>query len=359
MSKATSLATVGFSAFSLGILQTRDSIRLNERLIQLKSIQKIDLIILTILLLWFIIGNISALLGGYSMNGGGGFFFIFSIFYIYKYFAFSIHNVSKGKSIYIFMTLGIYILLNFIMGNRGEPLYLCVAVVFCYNRYVKKIPVSRFLMMAIVGLLIFYVVGKVRISSNQVGVHSQSEKISSLEQEENVVRYANELIINNRALYVLVDYADSKDYTYGLTWSMNVFSMIPFGQSFALHFLGIPPEKFSSTYLTTYLEFKPGDENAFGLGTNLIGDIYLCFGVLGVIVFMYLLGRVIRHAHNYALYQRSYWQILYIILIMLAVYYPRATLFSPLQMIAWTYALTLIYNKNGKVYLRGVRRISV
>lgn len=345
MTKCTALASIGFVSYSIG--QFKDGKFLNNQTtgnrFWLSPVGFIDITILALLLISFLIPNLTALRSGYTMEGsGGGFFFIFALFYIYKYFACSIGKTKPFVKIVLWGLIGLYVILNFLLGNRGEPLYLCVAILYCYHVYVHKISLAKFSVIAAIGLFVFYFVGVTRISSSQLGVQSRSERINDWEAEDNVLRYANELIINNRSLFVLVDYAAEKGYSYGITWSANFFSMVPYGQSFALKVLGIPKKDFSSTHLTTYIEFGEGGPDAFGLGTNLIGDIYLSFGMIGVLVLMFLFGKMIRTIYEKSRNRYSYYQILYMIFIVLSVYYTRASLFSPMQMVAWTYVLSYL-----------------
>lgn len=364
MTKCTALATVGYVAFCVGIfggenLKHEKQVKSTFRL---RPLNFIDCCILSFLFLTFLYTNLDALRQGYTMEGsGGGFFFIFALFYIYQYFAFSIKKAHRGVVIYFWCLISLYILTSLVLGNRGEPLYLAIAILFCYHTYVKHISFSKLAIMAVGGLFIFYFVGKTRISSNQMDTTSRDERIDSWEAEEDVLMYASELIINNRSLFALVDHTDSKGYTYGLTWSSNFFSIVPFGQSFALYVLGIKPEDFSTTKLNTSLVFSEGDSDKFGLGTNLIGDIYVSFGSIGVLLLMFLFGRFVKNTYNRNLQGPSYSQMLYVILMVLSIYYPRASLFSPLQMAAWTYVLCYISkvkkDENYSLYSR--RRLSV
>lgn len=353
ITRCTALATVGFVAYSIGQFKEGKAPALNltrRKSYVLSPINGLDILILLVLFAMFLYASIDALRAGYSQSKsvGGGFFYIFSLFYVYKYYA---HSIGKSTKLYVYIFFSLiiaYILLNFMLGNRGEPLYLSVAIIYCYHTYVKKLSNTKMLVIAAAGLFLFYFVGVTRISSQQIGITSRSERISNWEGEDNLLRYANEIIINNRSSFVLVDYADQNGYSYGRSWSANFFSIIPFGQSFALKVLGIPKKDFSSTHLTTWIEFGDYDSDAFGMGTNLIGDIYLCFGVIGVLIFMLLLGLVVRNVHDRSIALYSYYQMFYIILLALSVYYTRATLFCFLQMLSWAYVLGVLNSKNRK-----------
>ena len=342
MTKCTALATVGYVAFCVGIFESgiRSNSSSKSNSFKLQPLGYVDIGILLVLYLVFLYSSLDAFRKGYTMTGsGGGFFFIFALFYVFKYFAFSVKRISKAKALFFWGLILLYVATNFVLGNRGEPLYLVVAIFYCYHTYVKKISLIQLSVIGILGFLAFYLVGKTRISSNQLGVVSREDRIESLEAEENVLMYASELIINNRSLFALVDYTDKAGYSYGLTWSSNFFSVIPYGQSFALNVIGIRPEDFATTNLNTSLVFSKNDPDRFGLGTNLIGDIYVSFGSIGVLLLMFLLGRVIRYTYNRSIQGPSYFQMLYVIFIVLSIYYPRASLFCPLQSAAWSFVL--------------------
>ncbi|MEX0596398.1 MAG: hypothetical protein WD512_07840, partial [Candidatus Paceibacterota bacterium] len=95
-----------------------------------------------------------------------------------------------------------------------------------------------------------------------------------------------------------------------------------------------------------------GKNPPYGLGTNLIADIYISFGIIGTILGFFFLGFIVEK-HRYKSFQLNNFnsKIIYFTLLSMSVHLPSFILFSPLSIIIWT---NLAY-----VILRNLKIISV
>lgn len=341
MSKATAVATVGICAYNIGQYCSNFEVHLEKRKWRLKKVTKLDLFLLSIFFLDFFVHNISALQTGFTGGSHSSFVTIFSIYLVFKMFYNNISFVDIFlKNIFPWALIIAFILISLIIGNRGDPLYILMAAAICYSLYIKRINTPKFVSMLVVGLLVFFLVGSIRVSSRDANqVDSITSRLASVDAVDNYFMYGEQMIINARSLYVLVDRADNKGFNYGKTWLGSVCSVFPFMQGLVMKTFNIPPEDFSTTELTTYLEFGQDNDKAFGLGTNVIGDIYICFGIIGVMLFMFLGGRFVQTMYVGSLNENIYNALIYCCLFTLSVYYTRAVYLSPLRTIAWTYLL--------------------
>ena len=93
-----------------------------------------------------------------------------------------------------------------------------------------------------------------------------------------------------------------------------------------------------------YYVFNAFDEGGYGLGTNIIADIYISFGLFGVILLMFLLGSFIsylkRHMNN-----NIYMFALYIIMISYSIYLVRAEFLFPIRLLVWVLTFIFVHNK--------------
>ena len=343
ISKSTALATVGYCSYSLFQYEIHNVIKENMWYKDAFSkVSTFEILLLFVLFISYIYNALPALIGGYSYSEGAGFFRILSIFLCFK----RIYNWNVyhpiSRDIVLWGMIALYIIVNLMVGNRGDPLYVAMAIFISYTYYVRKLSNRFFVTVIAAGMAIFFIIGQARVrygdTDNYGSMLSRVKDVQRDEYEGGVLMYGKELIINNRSLYVLVDYADREGLNYGQSWQLNIYSIVPFLQSIMLKLTGISPELSASVNLTTYLEFGRGDPDAFGLGTNLIGDIYICFGGLGVVIFMALLGYVIRITYRKSCFS-SCSALIFICFFVFSVYYPRASYLEPIRLIVWSYIL--------------------
>ena len=95
-----------------------------------------------------------------------------------------------------------------------------------------------------------------------------------------------DFVVNAKTLYESIDYTQANGIIWGRSYIVYLFVFIPFGGSVMTKFLtGFEAhEIFSGFILSLYAEAD------YGLGTNLIADLYLNFSLPGVIIMMSLLG---------------------------------------------------------------------
>jgi oligosaccharide repeat unit polymerase len=130
---------------------------------------------------------------------------------------------------------------------------------------------------------------------------------------------------------------------YGKTMLMNILAAVPFLQSFFLYVTGWGTGDISSASYVTDLFFGVNNSDRFGLGTNLVGDIYVSFGLLGVILFMFVGGTLLRVLYNKAK-QNLLFLFIYALVFMDAIYIARSPFFTWVRAVVWCYFIYWFYN---------------
>lgn len=343
ISKATALATVGIVAFSMGVCEKK-AIKVSLNSFYVAAKLKLPNGAILLLMLLFIPQLFKYVaMGVYTTDFESSlvnvilqyliYYFLFAYFYNER-------SLKLKKITYIHITILLYVVLFLLIGSRTLPLRIALLVIFLYNIYVK--PIKNWLILTIMfgGVLLLYVIGIIRMG----------------EQVElsNIWDVGFDLIINNRNLYVLMDYANTHGYTWGESMLMSFLSIIPFGQSIYLKLTGSSLADISSANLVTDLHYgkRFAGEDITGFGTNIIGDIYLAFGLIGVIVLMFLLGRFLRTLYKRASIGDKISVLLYALLFVDVVYSTRSTFWCFLRTTTWTYAIYYLYNRfqpSGKI----------
>ncbi len=351
INRGTAMATIAYSSLSLGFFSynTKEGIPSYSgnhgfgNSPNLKSFTNFLLAVMDISL----IGVVMA--GGNMKNWGLSaeirgivdvlvFYTIFQRFYIYRNNPFV--DVLKSNRVFFLLIFG-YILLATLSGNRSIMIRIGSLVLFMYATLFYQIK-KKYLIVLMLGALSFlFVIGAIR-DYNSVA--------TAVDSSTSVLSVGRDLTINNRSLYVLMEYADVHGLSYGKNFLSHLLSPIPYAQSTLLRVTGWNLSEISSGNLVTDDFFKNNatNQDSFGLGTNLVGDVYLAYGLLGVIVLFYVLGRVVSY-YYYKSYKDSPTSLLvYSILFITAIIWTREAYFKPLQLILWSLAIYYFFDKRTK-----------
>lgn len=244
------------------------------------------------------------------------------------------HRISNSLLLLFF--IGIYLL----SGSRHLPLGLMIIFIVAFHEKVRRIPSAVFIAVVISGVIVLYAIQITRIDGVMEATDISETVTASV--ETSVFDFASDLIYNNRNLYVLVDFADNVEHTYGLTMLQSFLSLVPFVGTLVSGITGIPLEFMHVAGFNTFLEFGMG--STFGLGGNLVADVYLAFGFWGILIFFTFLGlimaKVIRLYKTHVIYY-----IVYFTMVGNAVFMNRESFFLPLRPILYSIVMFWILNR--------------
>jgi hypothetical protein len=88
--------------------------------------------------------------------------------------------------------------------------------------------------------------------------------------------------------------------------------------------------------LPSYLFLGPNA--TWGTGTNMIGEAYRSFGLIGTGVSMFLIGLWVKESY-YRAKDSAYWYLMYFLLVGHALIYPRAPLLFDPRLVTWSLLL--------------------
>lgn len=343
--KGIALSTLAYSAFSFGILKAR--IASDNNLLGVNGFIKRNSTFnrITIILLFSLCAVMFPILlqNDYITDWGEGLYIkalLDSMIYCTILIAFIQIKKYDIKTLfysnkYFFILLGLYVLFATAIGNRGMIMRIGLLLVLYYTLFIKTIPKKYIIYGTIAGMCLMYVVGAVREAGTSLE--------SALENSRGFWDIGLDLIINNRSQYVLIDYVDKYGITWGSTTLLNILSVIPFGQSIFLSLTNFDYTMMSSALIVTFDYYSPGDENLIGLGTNLVGDAYVGFGTIGVVVFMFGLGRFLKYLDFRIKSGCIISLFIYSLLFMEVIIFTRSTMLTPLRSIVWGIMLLYLF----------------
>ena len=139
----------------------------------------------------------------------------------------------------------------------------------------------------------------------------------------------------------MVNDVDDNGYTIGENMLGGVVGIVPFLTSA----LDLDMNRLSSAELLTkesHYNLKTPESAQVGLGTTIIADIYLSFGVLGVIILMFILGRIITRIQLNTLMLDYYSVIVYSAFLANSVFVARASFTHPVRYIVLSLIVAII-----------------
>lgn len=295
ISKATALALVGYDSFLLGTFFYKSKkIEIDKTYNKFYSIKLIN-IILTVLIPIFCLINISYIGRTYSRDilwfskGIWGYISLFKNGFVYLGIAFMFSNHKKYiykhtfEEKYFLFLVCIDTASILILGSRTIPLILVLILIYYYSEIIRPISFKRLILLITIGILALGILGWIRLGYSITSMNNNGIGL---------LNFASELIVNNRTLFVGVDYADEKG-TLISSFLVPFCGLIPFLQSIVINIFNIPAHEVSSALFFTFLEFGLGkNPDRIGLGTNMIASLYLGGKLIAVIVGMLFVGYI-------------------------------------------------------------------
>lgn len=237
----------------------------------------------------------------------------------YTSFRLTSHNVIPIVSVFVTA------LLIMLSGSRTLASYYILPIMGAYFMFSKHLSLKAFAFIFCVVVFIMKVVQFTR-QGNEVSIQ---ETISIL----------NDLTCVLKHTFFAQVYVSDNGYLWGVNILVYAFAVVPGLSSFVFPNMR---EVGSAEILTDYIYEITGFPGTAGLGTNIVADLYISFGVLSVICGMYFLGKIVNEklqaAQSGSIYALSF----YLALMAHSAFICRATFASPCKTVAWSLILTWI-----------------
>jgi len=343
ITKATCLAQLAYSIYSVGYLfkekktfQYKDN---NGLYISEKMIRYCVIATIALFLLISLGGGFSYYSSQYIIGESG------TAATIYKYLLLLLETMalflaivmgvgSSKKYRNVIVVIIIVIALSYILaGARTFP--IAIMLIVFYVRLANRIKPWQLLLLIMAGILFLSLVGAVR--DNGVSAEGMMAEASS---QREWYDFLLDMIVTNRNLYDMYDFVQTKSIMYGLVFMSNILAVIPFAQGAFCQIFGVPPYMMgSATFVTVNML---GEDSTLGLGTHVVGDIYLGAGIIGVFIFFFLLGRLVFHSSMRMKQGDIRWMAVYLLLLSDSVFMCRGSMFEVLRPIIWMQVLLLL-----------------
>ena len=236
------------------------------------------------------------------------------------------------------------------LGGRSEVLFMVFMIALIVNTYYFKIKLKFLLPAVLVGGLLMGILMITRVSDFSLVQVSPMESLKygwqTLVEAPNILwLLLTDFLVNAKTLYDGVDYVHVYGPLYGVSYIQYLFVFVPGGGSFFTRvFTGLDMNEVRTGNI-----LSDNVDASFGLGTNLIGDLYMNFSFIGVPVLMFLLGFVVTRLEHPSSKFRLF---AYMALFANCIYLVRADIFSWLTFFVfflifdWLLRIHIVYDED-------------
>jgi hypothetical protein len=253
-------------------------------------------------------------------------------------------NLFKNKTFTIVAV--IYVLLFLFQGDRGPVLGTALVSIGSYTLFVKPITFAKLSVFITVGAFIFTIIGFGRVNDASLydEGHIFKRGMSYYNEKKDETNITNELASSIRIQYMALDIVPKKHpYLYGQMYLTGVFSVIPFAGSTIQKVFNMPIMYAGSSNFFTILE--QGPKPSSGVGSEILADIYINFGLFGTFLIMFIFGMLTKKSFNNAMLNKFTYVIIYIGLISVSLSLNRNPLLTPLKDIIYMLFFNFLFTK--------------
>lgn len=369
--KVSYISLLGLISFYLGYLTYNGYIKSKNKIRKTKYTYPLGyLIALTypVLYLFFRTVGLEYILGGYGSVGieVGGIGAYSQLILQLLFYAIMILNYINAKTkgvkytareyflsynLFFYFTFGAYCIMVMLSGDRGPLISLGLAYVLIYSFLaIKKIKLRQFFLMIVIAMFVVTTLGVARSFSKDG--YSFKEKITMALSNGEKKRYESfspntlELAGSVRTLHYSVDYVPERHpHLNGLFQTKYLISSIPFISGFVSPLFDSHYKYKGSSSFVTWIE--QGDYPSSGAGSTCVADLYLDFGVIGVILGLFLFGLFLRWS-EFQLFSRDSISLFSFIICFYATvmsfYIGRSMILFQLKGAVWLFMIVYIYH---------------
>lgn len=360
--KAAILALIGLICFCIGYMSCKS--RFKTKFIvgnACRSTYYLSILSVILLIVFIRYAGVDYIIGGYgekNLEGLAAYSSLLLNVVLYSIMILKSYNVYIAKSSIVqylkmyekpfYVSFCLYIAVIIMSGDRGPMISLILAFVLNYFLVTRrKMKIVSLLICALVGGTVISLLGVARKFSAVSDSFSEKMLIASQIRMEptSFLPMTEELAGSTRCLnYALAYVPDEHPYLNGQFFAKNILSIMPFNSSVTNSIFDSRFRYKGSASFITWIE--QGDHPNSGVGTTCIADLYLDFGLIGVMFFMLLFGMIFRFLEIQLFVVRTPSLWIYSVgfyLMTCSLYLSRSSFFLGIRSIVWMYVIICGY----------------
>lgn len=313
----------------------------------------------TLLYFYFLRQFIDSLMGLTNDMGTGYLITLVQTFIILSLIADSIKYKNSGlNSVVAYLRIAIvplscslFIILTsiVIVGDRTMPLFLIIAIGMSFITYVRKISFPVMAIALILGISVMFTIGRNRGGNDSYYGSSFSSMVettgTTISQTDAVEDMFEDYIPASMSIYMLMSWREEHggNLYYPGKIFIAPFLPIPYIPSILSDlFYGVKQQgDLNSGVLTTQIRNRISHYSDSGVGTHVVGDVYVSWGIIGIILMFFYFGKLVGQS-QLKCSDNIFYALIYITLTCDAVYMARATLFLDIRNIGFQFFLVFL-----------------
>lgn len=364
--KALCLANVALNSFLIGYLYIKK--RYKERqysfeFCQFRNLELLYFICWCLVILYIITIDKTYLFNGYGKNAQmGDSAFHLSIWIQGVLIAYVVMKSYQMKQV------GVHISLKKYLRDFSRPLILCLIMTILILMSGRRTEAIRFILLLIISYIYirnykihlvkliipiiilgftFSVLAMIRIDGNA----TISEASDIIFNANTIFPPTQELAFNISSLHIaLANIPDNYPYLYGIPTIIGFATIIPGLQPLVISYCNIPEIFQNSATLICFAAV--GEVRYYSLGTSILADAYINFGIAGIVFVPLVLGVVLRKLEDYTFTDSR--KSIYVLGISFSfftnlLYMCRGTITSPIASLSYVLLLTFIISSHKKI----------
>ena len=345
VTRCTALAYCGYAWYMLGatrILQLRRE-EPSEPTFTISLKQYIWFFAITVVawLLFVATGGWTALQSVYaegsSLREVGIYSYFNNIFTIGCYLmAIFLFRLPKQEWWFYLLVILTFMLILLSAGSRQFAVALALILLTGFSMYVYHLKWWQVATVVAGGSLVLFLVMQLRTEGMDPGAWHQKLAHTKLEEFWDIYE---DLIVNDLNLFVLFGFAQTHEPTWFQGMLLDISSPIPGLAGYITSHSELPPQMLHGGDLPSYLILGP--DATWGTGTNMVGEAFRSFGIVGTCISMFLIGLWVKESY-YRAKNNVYWYLMYFLLVGHALIYPRAPLLFDPRLVTWSLLLLAI-----------------
>lgn len=293
------------------------------------------------------IGYLPTILQSYLLYAILGYIILVSYNYTNSGEKLTIKSFVLALGVKMLVLIGAYLVLVMISGDRG-PIFQVVMVMvggYLYNSK-RKFKAYQIVLFGVIGVLVLAFMGLARTLRDEGSYIDRLKNVSTVQSTYSGMQSFSpntmELGSVVRTMHAAVDYLDNHDYFYGTFQFFQIIAIFPGLGSLVMNITDVQPAEMNSA---VFLSEQILGVNAYGLGTTCVADIYLDFGIIGVLFLFLFFGRFIRK-QELNMFSNEHLTLFALILTLIffskAIYIGRSSIIIMFKDAFLTYFITLI-----------------
>lgn len=244
---------------------------------------------------------------------------------------------------FILLIALVIVLAMFSIGDRFFPLLIICSLAFVINHFVYKISLRQFFLSIIGGAVILFFISFTRFNDDK----SVSNAIAQYNTMDNPAIVFQDVIPVNLDYYLGLHYVDHHGSYKPGRIIVYLLKPIPFVPSYLTNTF-FEGDITTGNLLTEYnKKIVDVGSSTQGLGTHCIVDVYMSWGIVGVVLLFMIFGMIVGKCYTNA--NKFYSLLIYCGLMAGAIYIPRESLFSTYRIAIWLVVLAFFLLKRKKL----------